>query len=46
MSVRSVKIALDEDKILREGEYKLDEIAKKAKLTTKAFKAVFKNYII
>lgn len=40
MSVRSVRIVLDEEKILREGKYKLDElytyldeIAKKAKLT-------------
>lgn len=40
MSVRSVRIVLDEEKILREGKYKLeelyaylDEIAQKAKLT-------------
>ena len=40
MSVRSVRIVLDEEKILREGKYKLDElyayldeIAKEAKLT-------------
>lgn len=40
MSVRSVRIVLDEEKILREGKYKLDElyayldeIAQKANLT-------------
>lgn len=40
MSVRSVRIVLDEEKILREGKYKLDElyayldeIAKKTELT-------------
>ena len=30
--MRSVRIVLDEEKILREGKYKLDEIAKEAKL--------------
>ena len=31
--MRSVRIVLDEEKILREGKYKLDEIAQKSRLT-------------
>ncbi len=32
-TMRSVRIVLDEEKILREGKYKLDEIAQKSRLT-------------